>query len=177
MITKTGRKSNLHRNQWWYSTQHRNIEFVFLYLFWIKTIFKRIFYLKQINVITGSPLGAEGPGQLTRCSSINPTLSGSLTCSNRDPKQGGDFVILCSLFCVLKRTHFRWKISFAVIAHNNEQHCWFLFRVTSWGIARYPQWVIYPHFGIGNHWPKLSKAAWAVLTREGRRDSSIVTKE
>ena len=36
-----------------------------------------MFYLKQINVITGSPLGAEGPGQLPP--PLNPALRVTMT--------------------------------------------------------------------------------------------------
>ena len=35
-----------------------------MYCFWITKFFKRVFYLKQINFITGGPLTAGGPGQL-----------------------------------------------------------------------------------------------------------------
>jgi len=35
---------------------------------------KGVFYLKQIFVITGGPLGAEVPGQLPRFSPLNPAL-------------------------------------------------------------------------------------------------------
>jgi len=37
---------------------------VFLFPFESPQLFKRIFYLKQINVITRGPLRAEGPEQL-----------------------------------------------------------------------------------------------------------------
>jgi len=39
-----------------------------------RQFFKRIFYLKQINVITGGPLGTEGPGQLPSFPPLNPAL-------------------------------------------------------------------------------------------------------
>jgi len=42
--------------------------------------FKRILYLKQINVITGGPLGAEGLGQLPPLPPLYPALhAGSYT--------------------------------------------------------------------------------------------------
>jgi len=74
VITKTGRKSNLQRSHWWYSTQHRNMELYSCISFESRQFFKRIFSFKQINVITGGPLGAEGPGQLTP--SIRPWILG-----------------------------------------------------------------------------------------------------
>jgi len=39
-----------------------------------RKIFKRVFYLKQINFITGGPLAAGGPGQLPPLPPLNPAL-------------------------------------------------------------------------------------------------------
>jgi len=49
---------------------------VFLYTvaFESQKFFKRVFYLKQINFITGGPLAAGGPGQLPPLPSLNPAL-------------------------------------------------------------------------------------------------------
>ena len=47
---------------------------VFFISFESQQFFKRTFYLKQINVITGGPLGAEGPGQLPPFPPLNPAL-------------------------------------------------------------------------------------------------------
>jgi len=74
VITNTGRKSNLQRNHWWYSTQHRNIELYSCISFESRQIFKGIFYIKQINFITEGPFGAEGPGQLPPLPPVNPVL-------------------------------------------------------------------------------------------------------
>ena len=49
-----------------YLMQHQNID-LYSCIACESQSFKRIFYLKQIFVITGGPLGAEGPGQLPRC--------------------------------------------------------------------------------------------------------------
>ena len=63
MITKTGRKSNLQRNHWWYSTQHRYIEFVLLYLFWI-TIFSTNISFETNKCHHGVPPWNGGPGAI-----------------------------------------------------------------------------------------------------------------
>jgi len=48
---------------------------IFLYLFWITTIFQAKILFKTNNIITGGPLGAEGPGQLPPLPPINPALN------------------------------------------------------------------------------------------------------
>ena len=40
-----------------------------------RKFFKRVFYLKQINFITGEHLAAGGPGQLPPLPPLNPALS------------------------------------------------------------------------------------------------------
>jgi len=54
--------------------------------------------------------------------------SGSQTCSNRYPNQGSDYVLLPTN---KKFSHFMWKISFAVIAHNTKQKCGLVLRYPS----------------------------------------------
>jgi len=63
VITETGRKSNLQKNQW-YSTLHRNIK---LYSCESRQFFKWIFYLKQTNIITRAPLERRAWGNCPRC--------------------------------------------------------------------------------------------------------------
>jgi len=50
-------------------------------------------------------------------------------------------------------SHFMSKISFAVIAHNTEQHCGLVLRYPSRNRIL-PRRLIYPQFG--NHWFKVS---------------------
>jgi len=45
--------------------------------------------------------------------------SGSQTCSNRYPNHGSDYVLLPSKIF----SHFRLKISIAVITYDTDQHC------------------------------------------------------
>jgi len=52
VITKTVRKSNMQRN-----TQHRNIALYACISSVSRQFFKRVFHLKQINVVQRAPLG------------------------------------------------------------------------------------------------------------------------
>jgi len=54
---------------------HRNVELYSCISLESQRFFKRIFYLKQIIVITGGPLRAEGPGQLPPLPPLNPGLT------------------------------------------------------------------------------------------------------
>ena len=56
-----------------YLMQHQDI-FLYSCIACESQSLKGVFYLKQIFVITGGPLGAEVPGQLPRFSPLNPAL-------------------------------------------------------------------------------------------------------
>ena len=59
----------------WYLTQHRNIiELYCCIASETQKFFKRVFYLKQINYITGGPLAAGGEAIAPLASSFNPAL-------------------------------------------------------------------------------------------------------
>jgi len=83
VIPKTGRKSNLQRSHQRYSPQHRSIELHSCISSESRQFFKRIFYLKQINVITGTPRIGE-PGAIVPVAPLNPALLTSVwrRCSN-----------------------------------------------------------------------------------------------
>jgi len=53
--------------------QHRKIDLHSCIASESRQFFKRVFYFKQINVITGAPL-EQGPGQLRPLYPLNPAL-------------------------------------------------------------------------------------------------------
>ena len=70
-----------------------------------RQFFKQIYYLEQINVITGSPLGAEVPGQLPPLLPFNPALE---TLQMQDVNT--NFSRLALLFEIILNKHALLKI-------------------------------------------------------------------
>jgi len=70
---------------WAYSLQHRNTD-LYSCITSESQFFKGVFYLKQIFIITGCPLGVRGLGQLPHLPPLDPALSAGAFTNQRESR-------------------------------------------------------------------------------------------